>query len=102
NYFVPDARIKRPMLQRAKIKDLERVYWNQLDIVMSNFQDTEGDAIFVSVERRLIFPLQHFLAIDPTTRLEWEELKTRLSQQDLIYNAGDVQIYQKEYLGKDE
>lgn len=96
NYFVPNACIERPMLQRARVNDLERRYWNQLDTIMSNFQDSEGDAVFVSVDRRVIFPFQHFLAVDPTTRLEWGELQARLSQQNLIFNNGDVQIYPKD------
>lgn len=93
-YYIERSHYHSTSLQFVEGKN-EAGYWEEYNKLVKLSQDKDKDIIslFVIVESRVAARFKHLLNVDIKTSPEWGKLKSRLAQEDLIYNNGYVEFY---------
>ena len=94
-YYMPEAEFQgKPVTGDATGKeDLLPTLLVNMDTLLRNFQNQEGNAIFV-LSSRFILPGHIAAEIEPTN-LEWVERVNRLAENNKIYDNGYIEIYER-------
>jgi len=97
DYYIEGTQMSRVGLGlQWMVEENAPSYVESIDKQLTLLQDKGNEAarLFIFPESRIVGASKHLWGTDPATLPEWEQLKSRLSKEELIYDNGYMKFYQ--------